>query len=560
MAKLAGTIKLEIIKPVGISWKTFGKRAEAISRALGPALTLTMREFYPNAVDSLEAFWKGEKEDVGWKNRVKGVLRVRWNSELARLLDRDRNWALKNGKPEPDAMSYLPIGDAHSGETADHILSRFSGEHLKKLRSSQASFPSFVGGKAFYSEGRKCVVEGAADAAVLRFPLWGTGNKLTTLAVAPCGGHARVLWRKLVADFSRRDEVVALERALKAIHAELTPEQRAEIELAPGKKIKAELTPEQKIEKGRLTAQIEELSLLKLGRVGIKHDDKKNKWYVLISWTQMRPDGYKQGQTAAVNLGVNVFLQALDEEGLDWDCPGTDVRVTRGNFSARRRSIQRGLNFRGRGARGHGKKRAMQALTKLDKREQHWMQTKNRTIAAEFVKWCVLQGVSDVLLEDLTGIRESFEKKTKGDADVQVKRAIHSWAFHELGQAIERQCEENHVRVTRVSSADCSQICPDCGHQDKENVQIIDRGGDYLLHPSPDSRDPEARKRARVFRSVEKGTHFLCKACGHKGKGDMVTCANMLVNAGKINPLGKAQERAKKRAVAGIKTKKGDKK
>lgn len=542
--KLAGTIKLEIVKPLDVSWKTFRKRAKAMSRALAPALTLTMRKFYPAAVDELDARWHGERADASWKFQVRTALHERWNSELARMLGTDRKFATKNKQEEPDAASYLPVLSIHANETVDHILSRFAGDHLKDLLASRSSFPSFVGETAFYCEGRPCVVEGSPDNAVLRFPLWGTGKKLTSLVVAPCGGHARVLWRKLVADFSRRDEVVALERALKAVRAEK----------APGED-KAELTSEQRAEKVRLTTQLEELGLLKLGRIGMKYDSKKNKWYALISWSQMRPDNYKQGQTAAVNLGVNVFLQALNEEGMTWDCPGSDVRVTRERFAARRRSIQRALNFRGRGARGHGKKRAFQAVTKLDKKEHDWMQTKNRTIAAQFVKWCTDQGVSDVLLEDLAGIRDSFEKKTEGAADVRVKRAIHSWAFHELGLAIERQCEEKGLRVTRVSSADCSQRCPDCGHAEPENVELVDRGGDYLLHPAPDPRDPEKSKRAKVYRSVDKGTRFLCKAkaCGHKGKGDMVTCANMLVNAGKVNPLGKAQERAKKRVSGRVK-------
>lgn len=527
--KLAGTIKLEVIKPLNISWPAFRARANALSRALAPALTLTMREFYPQAIDELDARWKGEKAETDWQLKVRTSLHKQWTSQLVRLFDNDRVFAKKIKKPEPDFHAYVPVIGVQAEETTSYIVSRFTGGHLKDLLASRSSFPSFVGGKAFYCAGRACVVEGGPEDAVLCLPLWKTGRGLTTLAVAPCGGHAKALWRKLVHDFSLRAEVVSIENAIKAARGE-----------------------ENRKERERLIQQLESRQTMKLGRVGLKFDKKKRKWFALISWTQYRPSGYKEGATAAVNLGVNVFLQALCTDGSAWDYPGTDIRVARERFHARRKSIQQMLRFSGRGARGHGKKRLEQPLTKLRSREQDFMRTKNLVVASWLVRWCLDHGVSKLLLEDLTGIRENFEQRTEGDADTHLKRLLHSWAYYELGQAIEAQAAEFNIEVKRVKSS--STRCPECKHDEPENVQLVDRGGEYLLHPKPSREDPESVKRAKVYKSVDRGTKFECKSCGTKTKGDVATCANMLLDEVGDGGLAKAQEAARKRSRAEITT------
>src|SRR5690606_38672855 len=86
---------------------------------------------------------------------------------------------------------------------------------LKDLIAGRSSLPSWRAGATFSARSRTCRIEGKPDEARLAFPLWATGAKATVFAVAPCGGSARALWTKLVRDFGRREDIVALEQIVK---------------------------------------------------------------------------------------------------------------------------------------------------------------------------------------------------------------------------------------------------------------------------------------------------------------------------------------------------------
>lgn len=554
--KHAGTIKLEIIKPLDTTWDQCGDRLRAMSRSLTFALNLTLRDLYVGAVEEIAAKRSRVKPDIAWRSAVPKRLQAHWNAELSARFERDRAWAAKNKRREPDASAYLPVVYALVSETSDLILSRFSGEHLQDLAQSRASFPSYGGDRyPFYAEGRECVVAGDADDAMVGFPLWSTGKRLSRFVVAPCGGHARFMWNQLVRDFGRRREIVDMENAVKAINKKIGALKQAE---APVDEIAAAVA-----ERNRLSHSLEEMGVLKIGRVGISYNKNKHKWFALVSWTRYRADSVRADQTVAVNLGVNVFLQALTNQGAEWHHDGGEILVARSRFAARRKSLQKALNFTGPGGRGHGRKRLLQPITRLRQREHDWMQTKNRTIAAQFVKFCIGRGgrrndenvrVGRVLLEDLTGLREAFEKKTQGVAHEEVKRRIHNWPFYALAQAIERECEEHNIEVVRVSSAGCSQRCPHCGYNNPENVRLLDRGGEFKLIRFTGEN---GERIVRPFKSWEQIAHFKCLECGQGNKGDIVTCANMLANAAQItgaqSPINALHKESRKRAKSSIK-------
>lgn len=511
-----GTLKAEIVKPERRAWKECGNRMHVTANALAAALNATMRELYPAAQAQIEQKRNGvKKADQSWQGDARKILREKWATEMARALA----YAQKSSDPDPAA--YLPVESATAGETVNLLLlSRFSGEHLKDLLACRASFPSWSGKQAIYTEGRACVISGSAAEARLRLPLWGTGsNKSETFVVKPAGSGHRAMWRRLVRDFARREEIVSLER--RAADKKLPAEDRMRAQLA-----------------------LEESNACKMGRVGWKYNRKKNRWFALISWTEYLTDAVAKGdQTAAVNYGVNVFAQALAEDGADWDDSGTDIRVTRERFNGRRRSIQRALRSLGRGSRGHGRKRRYLPLTKLEGAERNWTQSRIRMHAADLIKWCVKNRIIKIVLHDLSEQREVFEKKTEGDAPEAIKRFIHSWPWYEARLAVERQAAEVGIKVELRSVAHADSItCPDCGHANAENVQIVDRGGEHKLVDG------------HVFREVAKESRFKCVVCGTKGRGDVVTCANMLREAGAKNPLGKMQEKSRTRTKSAVKT------
>ena len=516
--KLAGTLKLEIIKPLDCSWDEAGGRMRAMRRALAAALNETQRRVWPDLQDSLEAFRAGRKDEgVASKQaalgKVRKILKEAWNRQLAR----DEEWRAKNGvkRCERDAV---PVLDCIASETEKQLSSRWEGDHLKALLKLEDSVPSFRGGQTVYAEARHCSVEGKPDEAVLAFPLWQGGSNATRFAVAPVGGSARALWNKLVVDAAGRKELTELERAAKS---------------------------KDPIVKERAALELEERASIKLGRVGFHYDERRRKWFALLSWTQHIPDGHRELQAAACNFGSNVFVQAVAEDGEDFKDPGADILAVRARFRARRRSIQQSLRFSGTGARGRGSKRRNLPITKIDDAEQRWCKTRIRHLACTLIKWCLRHRVSELYLEDLKGLREDFERQTDGSADSQVKRLIHSWPFYETQQAIEYEALQTggRVRVLYKKAVGVSRRCPECGHEEPDNVKVIDRSGGApeLLRPNPSGGEPLR------YRQVLRESWFECKACSCKGPGDVVACCNHLADVGKSNALYKRQEKARKR-------------
>lgn len=550
--KLAGTIKLEIIKPIDGSWDDVGARMRALRGALGEALNLTMRDYQPQALEQIQQARNGERAETTWLNDARKRLQAHWTASLARRLryeqvryEREhKQWRAKPSskrprEPRPPVVhSFLPAFDSITSESLGALATRFTGDHLKDLIGGRSSIPSWRSQQTFYSEGRKCRIEGRHDAAVLVFPLWGTGRKATALAVKPAGGHARETWNRMVRDYAQRDVIVAAERREREARSRAAKARKAGDEKAERK-----ARQDQQAEQMRL----QQMGAYKLGRVGISHDDKSGKWYALISWTRyMQPPAAGAERWASVHFGVNVALQALAEDGSAWKVDGGQIIAVRKRFDARRRSIQKSKRDFGSGARGHGEKRREKPLTELRGKESNWTETKVRQMAADFVRWCTRHGVTDVLVEDMSGIRDHFERKTKGQAHEELKRRIHGWHFYRQRTAIEYEAKEHGIRVHVIKPAS-SKRCPVCNHDSPDNVVQYEREAAVMIYRLPGEDEP------RHWRSVEKAARFECGNCGTKALGDEVSCENALVDAGHPGALGKRQEKARKRAKVAIK-------
>lgn len=521
--KQAGTLKVEIIKPTTDTWKRVGDRLRAMRGTLPLALNFAFRDVYPRAMAELEAAQKKEKADQGWQNDVRKRLRFHWSEQLQRR----QRFMTSGRKPVTikDLSVFNPVGDVLCSETSDHIVSRFKGDHFRALLAGRAGVPTFEGGgKSFFSEGRDCVVSGGPSEARLSFPLWGSGSKATEFVVAPSGSSARILWERLVRDFEQREKVVGLERAAKAPIPKEAPQ---------------EVIDQARRDRDEAAHALIEMKVLKLGKVGIKFDERKRKWFALISWSAYLEEGYQEGQAAAVNFGCHTLIQAMAEDGTTWDRPGRDVQEARLRFSARRWSLAKSKRSHGRGSRGHGKTRRELPMLKLSECESSWVRNWIRTMAADFGKWCVLHRVSDVHLEDLTGIRDTFENQTGGDAPEQLKRLIHQWPYYESQQAIERQLKELGIRCHYKTAQYVSQRCPSCRHTEADNVKVVNFGG------QPKMIDGE------LYRKVESRSQFECKSCGLKAAGDVIACANHLIDVGKTHALEKMQEAGRKRSKIG---------
>ena len=451
--KVAGTLKCEIVRPEGETWDEVGSRMRALRDTLAPALNETMRELYPAAMAWIGAIRDGNKDEVKlrskWQNVAKKTLLAKWKEEMSRKLAFETS-----RRDDVNERTFAPPLDVLSDR--ELVLARFNGQPLKDLLASRASIPSWKRGAAYYAEGRACAIDGSPDKARLKFPLWGSGSRATTLVIVPCGNQHRSLWNKLV------------------------------------------------------------VGDYKMGRVGISYCERKRNWYALISWTGEVEVEMQKGQQAACNFGVNVFLQAVAEDGSSFRVDGSDILVTRKRFAHRRWSIQKSLDTMGRGSRGHGKRRRLAPITKIEDAENRWMETKCRTVAAELVKWCVRHRVGVINLEDLEGIRDG---KAASMHHTNVKRLIHQWSFYELRLAVERQASEFGVQVKVDTAEFNSQRCPRCGYTSEENTKQVSGREEYIIH------------HGKAYSRRDKMRMFECVSCGFKADGDVVAAANHLNDA-----------------------------
>ena len=83
-------------------------------------------------------------------------------------------------------------------------------------------------------------------------------------------------------------------------------------------------------------------------------------------------------------------------------------------------------------------------------------------ITRHFANWCKSNRVGDVVIGDLTGIRDNihYGKKTN--------QTLHQWAFAEITRQLKYKLEEFGIKVVDDGDErDTTKTCPNCGHKKK---------------------------------------------------------------------------------------------
>lgn len=497
-------LKVEILRPLDLSWDVVGARLHAARRTLPQALNACVRALYPTLLDVIHpepsadaCRWSSELCDTPKRRQVVAacagedgarpparVERVSPASPLspplqsqlyqaavseaglfAAALERDAAYQRKLGKDT--SSSHAPFYAAVVDASTKVVITRFSGEHLADLRTNQASIPSWKRGAPLVARAVDVTVttetiDGRPE-AVLGFPLW-------------VGSKCRF--------------VMMLGRQQK-MH-----QRRAQWEL---------------IASGQA----------KLGTVGIHYDERRRKWYALIAYSRtVATPTESVGTVAAVNFGINVALQAVASDGATFRVEGSDILTFRKRMAHRRAAISANLETHGTGSKGHGRRRRMRPITDLGDKESRYVRTKNQQTAAALLRWCVRNRVATLVLEDLTGIRDGAEERPGED------RLLHSWPFYDLGQAVKRAAEKyrlgidgrdawNVTVIDRACAYD-SQTCPACGHVAEGNSTYVDGAVDVIEH------------HGRMYERRERVRWFKCLACRHEADGDVINCQNAL--------------------------------
>ncbi|NJQ98216.1 MAG: IS200/IS605 family element transposase accessory protein TnpB, partial [Hydrococcus sp. CSU_1_8] len=181
-----------------------------------------------------------------------------------------------------------------------------------------------------------------------------------------------------------------------------------------------------------------------------KHRD--GKYYIHIQLKDEAPSPVKSTNVIGVDFGRRDI--ALTSNGDKWD--GKKLTETRDKYSRTRASLQRKASTRTRSSR----RRCRRILVRLSGRERRFQQWMNHNISKAIIEQAKQQNAL-IAIEDLTGIRERTNKKTRNQTE---RRRSNSWSFFQLRTFLEYKGLREGVEVIAVSPAYTSQTCHCCLH------------------------------------------------------------------------------------------------
>lgn len=125
--------------------------------------------------------------------------------------------------------------------------------------------------------------------------------------------------------------------------------------------------------------------------------------------------------------------------------------------------------------------------------EQRYVDHVCHVVSREVVEWATKYDRPEVVLEDLTDIRETFVSRER-EHTADERRALHSWPFRKLQDMIEYKSVDAGVPVRYINPENTSKECNECGHIEGDNRH---------------------------------GVHFECVNCGYEVHADVNAAINI---------------------------------
>lgn len=193
---------------------------------------------------------------------------------------------------------------------------------------------------------------------------------------------------------------------------------------------------------------------------------KKGIWYACLSVSMEVPDAENTGRWIGIDRGQNIPVVAATPDGPVVFWKAARIRHVRRVYAERRRKLQKA-----------GKHRA---LKKLGSKERRIVTHINHCISKELVALAKRQNAG-IILEDLSGIRETAKQHQKTKADAGQNRDY--WPFYQLETFVRYKALEAGVRVESVRPHYTSKTCHRCGalNERRKHAYVCTRCG-YQAH------------------------------------------------------------------------------
>jgi putative transposase len=202
-------------------------------------------------------------------------------------------------------------------------------------------------------------------------------------------------------------------------------------------------------------------------------------FYIHIQLKSDAPQPKKSKNVIGVDFGRRDI--AVTSTGESWS--GQSIQKTRDHYSKTRASLQKKASQGTRSTR----RRCREILKRLSGRESRYQKWLNHNISQTIISEAIAKDAI-IAIEDLTGIRESTNKKPRSQTE---RRRSNSWAFYQLRAFLEYKGIKEGVKVIAIPPAYTSRTCHKCLH----------------IHPDPN-------------KSYRSNKNFNCDNCGYQGDAD----------------------------------------
>jgi len=238
----------------------------------------------------------------------------------------------------------------------------------------------------------------------------------------------------------------------------------------------------------------------------IKEDKRTRKWHLFVTYdfpvttsarvSEERVVGVDLGYSCPLYAAVNTGFARLGRR--HFVALAGAVRSLQTQTMRRRREIQRGGNVTtgGQSARaGHGRKRKLAPIEKLEGRIDAAYKTLNHQMSAAVIKFAGDNGAGVIQMEKLEGLAAELTGTFLGER----------WRYEELQRFITYKAAEAGIKIRMIDPRYTSRRCSACGHINEKFTRQF--------------RDTEGEK-GRV-------TRFICPECGYTADPDYNAARNI---------------------------------
>lgn len=201
-----------------------------------------------------------------------------------------------------------------------------------------------------------------------------------------------------------------------------------------------------------------------VGNSSIQESKNKKRFLLLVVKIPKSTTFLDINRVVGVDLGVAVPLYAaLNDNEYGGMGIGSYEYFTRMRMrmAAQKRELQRNLRYTTNG--GHGRKKKLQALDRLEGKERNWVHLQNHTFSKTLIEYAVKNHAGIIQMERLTG----FGRNQNNEVDEAYKFILRYWSFFELQTMIEYKANAAGIEVRYIDPYHTSQTCSFCGHYEK---------------------------------------------------------------------------------------------